>query len=131
MRHLHTDKAPKAIGPYSQSVAVNGLLFTSGQIPLCPESGEIIGDDIKTQTAQAMENLKAIIENEGCHMDDVVKTTCFLANMSDFADFNEVYGTFFNKFPARSCIAVKDLPKAVLVEVEAIVKLNESLILHV
>ncbi len=116
-----TDKAPAAIGPYSQAVKFGNLLMTSGQIPLDPQSGDIIGTEIKAQAEQVLENLKAVLAAGGTSLEQVVKTTCFLSNMQDFATFNEVYATYFtNNPPARSCVAVERLPKDVLVEVEAV-----------
>ncbi len=124
MEKLNTDKAPAAIGPYSQAVKVGGLLFTSGQIPLSPESGEIVGSDITGQTEQVLHNLEAVLKAAGCGFGDVVKTTCFLSDMANFAAFNEVYAKAFTGKPARSCVAVRTLPKDVLVEVEAIAELK-------
>lgn len=117
---IHTDKAPAAIGPYSQTVVTGNLVFTSGQIPLSPETGEIAGDDIRTQTERICENLKAVLEAAGSSLDKAVKTVCFLSDMADFAEFNEVYAKYFTGKPARSCVAVKTLPKNVLAEVEVI-----------
>ncbi len=122
MNKIYTQKAPAAIGPYSQAVAVGDLVFTSGQIALVPESGEVEAADIVGQTNQVCKNLKAVLEAAGSSLDQVIKTTCFLADMGDFAAFNEVYGQYFTEKPARSCVAVKQLPKNVLVEVEAIAK---------
>ena len=116
----NTDKAPAAIGPYSQAVSVGDLLFTSGQIALCPKSGEVVGTTIEEQTTQVMKNISAILEANNVKFENVVKTTCFLANMSDFGKFNEIYGEYFISKPARSCVAVKELPKNVLCEVEVI-----------
>ena len=123
MEYISTDKAPKAIGPYSQAVRTGNLLFTSGQIPLDPESGEIVGDDIKTQTTRICENLKAVLEEAGASFENVVKTTCFLSDMADFAAFNEIYAGYFVSKPARSCVAVKTLPKNVLAEIEIIAEI--------
>lgn len=117
---IATDKAPAAIGPYSQAKATGGFLFTSGQIPLDPATGEVSGADITAQTELVMKNLMAVLEAGGASADTVLKTTCFLADMGDFAAFNEVYGKYFPGKPARSCVAVKTLPKGVLVEVEAV-----------
>ncbi len=118
---VYTDQAPKAIGPYSQAVAANGLLFVSGQIPVSPTSGEIVSPDIKKQTEQSLKNLQAILASEGRTVDDVVKTTVFIRNINDFAQVNEVYaGVFTENPPARSCVEVARLPKDVLVEIEAI-----------
>ena len=110
MKKIETTKAPAAIGPYSQGYIVNGLLFTSGQIPLNPATGEIVGTTIAEQTHQVMKNLGALLEAAGLSYDKVVKTTCFLADMGDFAAFNVVYAKYFTTNPARSCVAVKTLP---------------------
>ena len=123
MEYISTDKAPKAIGPYSQAVRVGNFLFTSGQIPLDPETGDIKGADIKEQAERVCENLKAVLEEAGADFSRVVKTTCFLSDMADFAAFNEVYAKYFISKPARSCVAVKTLPKNVLVEVELIAEI--------
>ena len=120
MNQIVTDKAPAAIGPYSQAVQVGNMLFTSGQIPLDPASGEIVGANITEQAERVMKNLGAVLEAAGASFESAVKTTCFLADMADFAAFNEVYGRYFTSKPARSCVAVKTLPKNVLVEVEVI-----------
>lgn len=120
LKITNTDKAPAAIGPYSQTVSVGDLLFTSGQIALCPKSGEVVGTTIEEQTTQVMKNISAILEANNVKFENVVKTTCFLANMSDFGKFNEIYGEYFISKPARSCVAVKELPKNVLCEVEVI-----------
>lgn len=120
MKQISTPNAPAAIGPYSQAMAFHGLAFTSGQIALDPTTGALVGSDIKTQTEQVMKNLVAVLEAAGTDADHVLKTTCFLADMNDFAAFNEVYGATFTGKPARSCVAVKELPKGALVEVEAI-----------
>lgn len=120
---IQTSKAASAIGPYSQAVACNGLLFTSGQIPADAETGEIVGTEIHAQTKQVMKNISAILEAAGATFGDVIKTTCFLADMKDFATFNEVYAEYFVKKPARSCVAVTTLPKNVLCEVEVIAEL--------
>lgn len=120
MQKIYTEKAPAAIGPYSQAITANGMLFTSGQIPLDPESGQVVEGGIKEQALQVMKNLKAILDAAGTSFENVVKTTCYLADMGDFAAFNEVYGEYFTEKPARSCVAAKDLPKGVLVEVELI-----------
>lgn len=117
---VSTDKAPAAIGPYSQAIIDRGTLYTSGQIPICPVTGEIAGADITTQAEQVMSNLKEVLKEAGADFDSVIKTTCFLADMGDFAAFNEVYGKYFTSRPARSCVAVKTLPKNVLCEVELI-----------
>ncbi len=120
LKVTHTEKAPAAIGPYSQAVTVGDLVFASGQIPLDPETMTVVGEDITTQTVQVMKNITAILEASGTSFDKVVKTTCFLANMDDFAAFNAVYAEYFVSKPARSCVAVKTLPKEVLCEVEII-----------
>lgn len=120
MKRIHTDNAPAAIGPYSQGWISNGFFFTSGQVPLSPATGEVVGSNIAAQTEQVMKNLSALLEAAGTDFARVVKTTCFLADMRDFAAFNEVYGKYFTEKPARSCVAVKTLPKNVLVEVELI-----------
>ena len=120
MKFTSTPKAPAAIGPYSQAVSVNGLLFTSGQIPVNPATGEINGDTIETQAEQVMKNLGEVLKEAGSSFEKAVKTTCFLADMGDFAKFNEVYAKYFVNKPARSCVAVKTLPKNVLCEVEVI-----------
>lgn len=120
MKKIATTKAPAAIGPYSQGMVLNGILFTSGQVPLSPETGEVVGKDITEQAEQVMKNLGAILEEAGTSYDKAVKTLCFLANMEDFAAFNEVYAKYFTEKPARSCVAVKELPKGVLCEVEVI-----------
>lgn len=116
---LNTDKAPGAIGPYSQGYEVNGFVFTSGQIPVDPVSG-IIPEGITAQAEQSCKNVGAILEAAGAGFEKVFKTTCFLADMADFAAFNEVYAKYFISKPARSCVAVKTLPKGVLCEIEAI-----------
>lgn len=120
MEYISTNKAPGAIGPYSQAVKSNGFLFTSGQIAINPATGNVDAKTIEEQTKQVCENLKAVLEGAGSSFDKVVKTVCFLADINDFAAFNEVYGTYFTSKPARSCVAVKDLPKGVLCEVELI-----------
>ena len=120
MKKIHTDKAPAAIGPYSQACVAGGLLFTSGQIALNPITGEVTGDDVTAQAEQAIANLSAILTAAGTDFGRVVKTTCFLADMEDFAAFNGVYEKYFVSKPARSCVAVKALPKGVKCEIEAI-----------
>ena len=120
MKRIYTAKAPAAIGPYSQGYISNGFFFTSGQVPLDPATGAIVGEEITAQTEQVMQNLSALLEAAGTSFANVVKTTCFLADMGDFATFNEIYGRYFTEKPARSCVAVKTLPKNVLVEVELI-----------
>ncbi|MDY3280853.1 RidA family protein [Dysosmobacter sp.] len=118
-----TPNAPAAIGPYSQAVAANGFLFTSGQIGLIPETGAAAGDTIEAQAEQACRNVQAILEANGIGFDRVVKTTCFLADMNDFAAFNAVYAKYFVNNPARSCVAVRTLPKGLLCEIEAVAAL--------
>ena len=123
MKKISTDKAPAAIGPYSQAVVVGNLVYTSGQIAIDPAVGDIVATDIRTQTEQVMKNLKAVLAAAGSSPALAVKTTCFLADIKDFAVFNEVYGNTFTEKPARSCVVVKDLPKGALVEVEVIAEL--------
>ena len=120
LKYVETNRAPAAIGPYSQGIIVNGIAFFSGQIPLSPTTGEVVGTTIQEQTEQVMANIKALLESQGASFTDVVKTTCFLADIADFAAFIEIYGKYFTGKPARSCVAVKDLPKGVLCEVECI-----------
>ena len=120
MKKIHTEKAPKAVGPYSQATVSGGLVFTSGQIAIDPVTNAVEADDIAGQTEQVMKNLGAVLEAAGSSFGRAVKTTCFLADMNDFAAFNEIYGKYFTSLPARSCVAVKTLPKNVLVEVEVI-----------
>lgn len=117
---ISTPNAPKAIGPYSQAVKVGGMIYTSGQIALDPVSGVLNGTTTAEQTEQVMKNLSAVLKAAGTSFDKAVKTTCFLADIADFAEFNEVYGKYITSAPARSCVAVKDLPKGALVEVEVI-----------
>ena len=122
---IHTEKAPAAIGPYSQAVAIGGFLFTSGQIALDPETGVLVDGDTAAQTERVLKNLAAVLEKAGCTAENVVKTTVFLADMNDFAAMNEVYGTFFKEDPpARSAVEVAKLPKGAKVEIEAIAKLG-------
>lgn len=120
LKKISTDKAPKAIGPYSQAVVYGNTVFTSGQIALDPESGALVENDIVKRTEQVMKNLSAVLTEAGTGFDNVIKTTCFLADINDFALFNEIYGKYITTAPARSCVAVKDLPKGALVEVEVI-----------
>lgn len=120
MNKVHTDKAPAAIGPYSQAMVVGKLVYTSGQIPLDPATGEMVGENVTQQAHQVCKNMKAVLEEAGSSLENVVKTTCFLADMADFAAFNAVYAEYFTGHPARSCVAVKALPKGALVEVEAV-----------
>ena len=125
MKTISTTKAPAAIGPYSQAKVVNGMLYASGQIPINPATGDVDATTIEGQTEQVIANIAAVLEEAGSSFDNVVKTTCFLADMSDFAAFNEVYGKYFTSKPARSCVAVKTLPKGVLCEVELIAAVEE------
>lgn len=120
MNKISTDKAPAAIGPYSQAVVSNNILFTSGQISLDPATGEVVGTTIEEQAEQVMKNLGAVLEAAGTSYEKAIKTVCFLADMADFGAFNEIYGKYFTEKPARSCVAVKQLPKNVLCEVEVI-----------
>ena len=120
MNKIHTEKAPAAVGPYSQAVEAGGMIYTSGQIPLDPESGQLVDGDIKQQADRAIQNVIAVLEAAGTSADKVIKTMCFLADMDDFADFNEVYAGYFTEKPARSCVAVKSLPKGALCEIEVI-----------
>ncbi len=117
---IQTNTAPAAIGPYSQAIVTGNLVFTSGQIPLDPETGTVVGEEIREQTEQVMKNLAAVLSAAGSSFEKVVKTTCFLSDMADFAAFNEVYAAHIQSAPARSCVAVRSLPRGVLVEVEVI-----------
>ncbi len=123
MKKIQTTKAPAAVGPYSQAIVSGELVFTSGQIAINPATNTVEAPDIAGQTEQIMKNLSALLESAGSSMDKAIKTTCFLANMDDFAAFNEVYGKYFTSLPTRSCVAVKTLPKNVLAEVEVIAEL--------
>ena len=123
MEKIYTKNAPEAIGPYSQAVKVGNLLYTSGQIAINPATGAVEATDIVGQTEQVCKNLTAVLAAAGISMENVVKTTCFLSDMADFAAFNEVYGRYFVSKPARSCVAAKTLPKNVLCEVEVIAEL--------
>ena len=125
MKKISTDRAPAAIGPYSQAIVHGDLVFTSGQIPLDPSTGAVVEGGIAEQAERVMQNLAAVLEAAGTSFDRAIKTTCFLADMSDFATFNEVYARYFTSAPARSCVAVKTLPKGVLVEVEVIAEIAE------
>ena len=125
MKKIATDKAPAAIGPYSQGIVAGGFLFASGQIPINPENGQIEAQGIEAQAEQVMKNVGAILSAAGTDYTKVVKTTCFLADMEDFAAFNSVYEKYFTEKPARSCVTVKTLPKAVLCEVEVIACVGE------
>ena len=122
---VSTEKAPSAIGPYSQAMICNNMLYTSGQIPVDPVTGSVVGTTIEAQAEQVMENLSAVLLHVGIGFSDVVKTTCFIADMNDFAAFNGVYGRYFTSKPARSCVAVKTLPKNVLCEVEVIASMEK------
>lgn len=117
---ISTPNAPAAIGPYSQAIRCGDMVYTSGQIPLDPATGAVVGDEIRTQAEQVMRNLSAVLTAAGSSLEKAVKTTCFLSDMTDFAAFNEVYAAYFTTNPARSCVAVKTLPKGVLVEVEVV-----------
>ena len=123
LEKIATDRAPGAIGPYSQAIVCGDMIFTSGQIPLDPATGALVAGDITAQAEQVMKNLGAVLAAAGSDFTRAIKTTCFLADMADFAAFNEVYGRYFTEKPARSCVAVKDLPKGVLVEVEVIAEI--------
>ena len=123
MKKISTEKAPAAIGPYSQGIITGNLFFASGQIPINPASGQIEATDIVGQTEQVMKNIGALLEAAGTNYQKVVKTSCFLADMNDFATFNEIYAKYFTEKPARSCVAVKTLPKNVLCEVEVIAEI--------
>ena len=120
MIKIHTDRAPAAVGPYSQAVVSNGMVYTSGQIAINPATNTVEAQDIKGQTEQIMKNLGEVLRTAGSSFEKAVKTTCYLADMDDFAAFNGVYGKYFTSLPARSCVAVKTLPKNVLAEVEVI-----------
>lgn len=120
MIKIHTEKAPAAVGPYSQAIVSNGMVYTSGQIAINPATNTVEAVTIQEQTEQIMKNLGAVLETAGSSFEKAVKTTCFLADMNDFAAFNEIYGKYFTSLPARSCVAVKALPKGVLAEVEVI-----------
>ena len=125
MKIVATEKAPKALGPYSQGSVHNGVLYTAGQIAINPEVNDVEATTIEAQTEQVCKNLGEVLKEAGTSFDKVLKTTCFLADMSDFAAFNEVYGKYFTSKPARSCVAVKTLPKGVLCEVELIAAVEE------
>lgn len=120
MKIIHTDAAPAAVGPYSQAVVSGGMVYTAGQIALDPETGALVGGNVVEQARQVMSNLAAVLDAAGSDFEKTVKTTCFLADMDDFAEFNAVYGEYFTGKPARSCVAVKTLPKGALCEVEVI-----------
>lgn len=125
MKKIVTTEAPAAIGPYSQGMILGNMVFSSGQIPVVPATGEVAGDTITTQAEQSCKNVAAVLQAAGSSMEKVVKTTCFLADMGDFGEFNKVYETYFVSCPARSCVAVKTLPKGVLCEIEAIAHIEE------
>ena len=125
LKFTSTPNAPAAIGPYSQAVEVNGLLFASGQVSLMPGTGEVVGTTIEEQTERVCQNIKGILEANGLTFENVVKTTCFLADINDFGAFNEVYGKYFISKPARSCVAVKSIPKGLHCEVEIIADINK------
>ena len=120
LNKVSTNNAPKAIGPYSQAIICGNMVYTSGQIALSPETAALVGDNVTEQTEQVMKNLSAVLKEAGSDMKNIIKTTCFLADIADFATFNEVYGKYITEAPARSCVAAKDLPKGALVEVEVI-----------
>ena len=126
MKTIHTDKAPAAVGPYSQAIAVNGMLYLSGQIAILPEAGKIVAEDIEGQAERCCKNIEAVLSEAGIDMSAVVKTTCFLAEIADFQKFNAVYARHFISKPARSCVAVKDLPAGALCEIEATAVLKEA-----
>ena len=125
MRVISTEKAPAALGPYSQGYVHNGILYSAGQVPINPESGNVDAEDIAGQAEQSCKNIGAILEAAGSSFDKVLKTTCFLADMGDFSAFNEVYAKYFTSKPARSCVAVKTLPKNLLCEIEVIAVVEE------
>ena len=120
MKTIYTEKAPAAVGPYSQAVVINGLVYTSGQIALNPSTGELVGSTIEEQAEQVMKNLVAILEAAGTKPENAVKTLCFLTNINDFAAFNAVYARYFTEKPARSCVGIQSLPKGAICEVEVI-----------
>ena len=123
MEIIASNQAPAAIGPYSQAIVSNGIVYTSGQIPLLPETGELVDGGVKEQAEQVIQNLKAVLAAAGSDLAHVVKTTCFLTDMQDFAAFNAVYAAYFICKPARSCVAVRALPKGALVEIEAVAEI--------
>ena len=124
LKKVATEKAPAAIGPYSQAIICGDMVFTSGQIAIDPAVGDIVAKDIVGQTEQVMKNLSAVLAEAGTSMEHAIKTTCFLADIADFSAFNEIYGKYFTSKPARSCVAAKALPKGALVEVEVIAKIG-------
>ena len=123
MNNINTEKAPAAVGPYSQAIEVNGLVYTSGQIPLDPATGALVGTTIEEQAEQVMKNLVSVLEAAGTKPENAVKTLCFLTDLKDFAAFNEVYARYFTEKPARSCVEVSALPKGAICEVEVIAKI--------
>lgn len=123
MKTVQTEKAPQAVGPYSQAIVSGSLVFTSGQIPLSPADGTVVGANIREQTEAAIKNLEAVLQAAGSSLQHVIKTTCFLTDLSHFAEFNEVYAQYFPNRPARSCVQVSALPKNVMVEIEAIAEI--------
>ena len=123
MKIIESKNAPATIGPYSQAIALNGLVYISGQIPLVPETGELVNGGVKEQAERVIQNLNAVLIAAGSDLAHIIKTTCFLTDMKDFAEFNGVYAKHFSSKPARSCVAVRDLPKGALVEIEAIAKI--------
>ena len=125
IKKIYTDKAPEAVGPYSQAIVCNGLVYTSGQIAINPKTNTVEADDIKGQTEQIMKNLGEVLKSANSSFENAIKTVCFIADMNDFGAFNEVYAKYFTSKPARSCVAVKTLPKNVLAEVEVIAVVNE------
>lgn len=125
-RKVQTNNAPEAIGPYSQAIVAGGLVFTSGQIPLDPETGVLTGENITEQTHRVCKNLEAVLNAAGSSLKKAVKTVCFLSDIGDFAAFNEVYAQYFTEKPARSCVAVKELPRGALVEVEVVAETEEQ-----
>lgn len=125
MKAIYTKNAPDAIGPYSQAIVTGGLVFTSGQIAINPESGNVEANTVEEQTEQVCKNIAAVLDASGSSLENVVKTVCFLKDMSDFAAFNEVYGKYFTGKPARSCVAVKELPKNVLVEIDTVAEVTK------
>ena len=126
MRIVHTENAPAAIGPYAQAMVANGMVFTSGQIALSPETGTLDGTTIQEQTERAIKNLDFVLEAAGSDLEHVIKTTCFLRRMSDFASFNEIYARYFTGKPARSCVEASGLPKGALVEIECVAELKDQ-----
>lgn len=125
MKSIHTDKAPAAIGPYSQAIVSGNLVFTSGQLPLSTVDGTVTGKNIREQTEAVIKNLEAVLEAAGSSLSHVIKTTCYLSDINNFAEFNEVYSKYFTNKPARSCVEVSALPRQALVEIEAVAKIND------